>query len=321
METNLYHHSNVRKTKEDDGPPMDLRINMLIEATPSATMKIIMDPVAGDNITATGNGNLQVNFFNKGDFRMFGSYVIDQGMYKLSMQEVIRKDFTLKSGGTVTFSGDPYQANLDLQAVYTVNSASLSDLVVDPSRNQGTVKVNCLMNLTGNLSNPDIKFDLELPTVSEEDRELVRSATSTEEQMNTQIIYLLGIGKFYTYDYANNDLSTGEKGWTDVEAEAMLSGRLLNNRLMINGNFGYKENVMANSNFVGDFEAIWLLTKNGDFRLRGYNQTNDRYFTKSTLTTQGVGLMYKKDFNTWDELFRWFLWKRRKSSLQKRSDD
>ena len=98
------------------------------------------------------------------------------------MQEVIRKDFILKSGGTVTFSGDPYQANLDLQAVYTVNSASLSDLVVDPSRNQGTVKVNCLMNLTGNLSNPDIKFDLELPTVSEEDRELVRSATSTEEQ-------------------------------------------------------------------------------------------------------------------------------------------
>ena len=353
VETNLYHHSNVQKDKEEEGPPMDLRINMLIDATPSATMKIIMDPVAGDNITATGNGNLQVNYFNKGDFRMFGSYVIDQGLYKLSMQEVIRKDFTLQSGGTVTFTGDPYQANLDVQAVYTVNSASLSDLVADPSRNQGTIKVNCLMNLTGSLSNPDIKFDLELPTVREEDRELVRSVTSTEEQMNTQIIYLLGIGKFYTYDYTNNDqssnatsslafstlsgqlnnmlsqwmdnknwniganLSTGEKGWTDVEAEAMLSGRLLNNRLMINGNFGYKENVMANTNFVGDFEAIWLLTKNGDFRLRGYNQTNDRYFTKSTLTTQGVGIMYKKDFNKWDDLFRWFLWFRPKKDKQK----
>ncbi|WP_455665677.1 translocation/assembly module TamB domain-containing protein [Phocaeicola sp.] len=353
VETNLYHHSNVQEDKEEEGPPMDLRINMLIDATPSATMKIIMDPVAGDNITATGNGNLQVNYFNKGDFRMFGSYVIDQGLYKLSMQEVIRKDFTLQSGGTVTFTGDPYQANLDVQAVYTVNSASLSDLVADPSRNQGTIKVNCLMNLTGSLSNPDIKFDLELPTVREEDRELVRSVTSTEEQMNTQIIYLLGIGKFYTYDYTNNDqssnatsslafstlsgqlnnmlsqwmdnknwniganLSTGEKGWTDVEAEAMLSGRLLNNRLMINGNFGYKENVMANTNFVGDFEAIWLLTKNGDFRLRGYNQTNDRYFTKSTLTTQGVGIMYKKDFNKWDDLFRWFLWFRPKKDKQK----
>ena len=59
---------------------------------------------------------------------------------------------------------------------------------------------------------------------------------------------------------------------------------------------------MRNTNFVGDFEAIWLLTKNGEFRLRGYNQTNDRYFTKSTLTTQGIGIMYKKDFMNWKEL-------------------
>lgn len=359
VETDLYHHANVDRKKEETGPPMDLRINMLIEATPNATMKIIMDPIAGDNITATGRGNLQVNYFNKGDFRMFGNYIIEQGIYKLSMQEVIRKDFTLKSGGTVSFTGDPYQANLDLQAVYTVNSASLSDLGVDTSLSQGqsTVKVNCLMNLTGSLTNPDIKFDLDLPTVKEEDRELVRSITSTEEQMNTQIIYLLGIGKFYTYDYANNDqssnatsslafstlsgqlnnmlsqwmdnknwniganLSTGEKGWSDVEAEAVLSGRLLNNRLIINGNFGYKDNVLANTNFVGDFEAIWLLTKNGDFRLRGYNQTNDRYFFKSTLTTQGIGLIYKKDFDKWNDLFRWFLWRKAHKKEDKETND
>jgi len=262
----------------------------------------------------------------------------------LSMQEVIRKDFALQSGGTVTFTGDPYHANLDLQAVHTVNSVSLSDLSADASLNNSTVKVNCIMNLTGSLANPTIRFDLDLPTVNEEDRELVRSATSTEEQMNTQIIYLLGIGKFYTVDYSNNanqssnatsslafntlsgqlnnmlsqwtenknwnigaNLSTGQEGWSDVEAEAILSGRLLNNRLLINGNFGYRENVLANTNFVGDFEAIWLLTPNGEFRLRGYNQTNDRYFTKSTLTTQGIGFIYKKDFNSWSELYQWLV--------------
>ncbi len=112
---------------------------------------------------------------------MFGSYVIDQGMYKLSMQEVIRKDFTLKSGGTVTFSGDPYQANLDLQAVHTVNSASLSDLVVDPSRKPRYGEGKLSDESDWKFIQSDIKFDLELPTVSEEDRELVRSATSTEE--------------------------------------------------------------------------------------------------------------------------------------------
>ena len=344
IRTDFYHFTDARKKKEDDGPPMDLRINMLIDATPDAAMKVIMDPVAGDNIAARGNGNFQVSFYNKGDFRIFGNYTIDEGMYKLSMKEIIRKDFTLQSGSTVTFTGDPYQANLDVQAVHTVNSVSLSDLSTDASLTQSTVKVNCLMNLTGSLANPTIKFDLDLPAVNEEDRELVRSATSTEEQMNTQIIYLLGIGKFYAYDYAENsnrsssatsslafstlsgqlnnmlsqamenknwnigaNLSTGQEGWSDVEAEAMLSGRLLNNRLLINGNFGYRENVMTNTNFVGDFEAVWLLTKNGEFRLRGYNQTNDRYFTKSTLTTQGIGFIYKKDFDKWTDLFQWLM--------------
>ena len=353
VKTDIYHYTDAQKKEEDDGPPMDLYINMMIDATPDATMCVVMDPIAGDNITARGNGNFKVTYYNKGDFTIYGTYNIDNGMYKLSMQEVIRKDFALNSGSTVTFAGDPYLANLDVQAVHTVNSVSLSDLSPDASLNQSTVKVNCLMNLTGSLANPEIKFDLDLPTVSEEDRELVRSATSTEEQMNTQIIYLLGIGKFYTYDYANNqgqssnatsslafntlsgqlnnmlsqwmdnenwnlgaNLSTGEKGWTDVEAEAILSGRLLNNRLLINGNFGYRENVLANTNFIGDFEVVWLLTRNGDFRIRAYNQTNDRYFTKSTLTTQGVGFIYKKDFDKWNDLFQWFFKNRNRKKVK-----
>ncbi|MEG1685247.1 MAG: translocation/assembly module TamB domain-containing protein, partial [Bacteroides sp.] len=163
------------------------------------------------------------------------------------------------------------------------------------------------------------------------------------EQMNMQILYLLGIGKFYTYNYANNangqtsntmssvlsstlsgqlnnmfsqiinsnnwnfgtTLSTGDKGWTDVEVEGMLSGQLLNNRLLINGNFGYRDNPMANTNFVGDFDIEYLLTKSGDIRLKAYNQTNDRYYAKTTLSTQGIGIIYKKDFNTWRDLLFW----------------
>lgn len=347
IQTELYHHLNKTDNKEEEDTPTDTHINLQIEATPAATMRIVMDPIARDNISANGTGNLRINYYNKGDFQIFGNYNIEEGIYKMSMQNVIHKDFILQSGGTVSFNGNPREANLDVQAVYTVNSASLNDLVADASNTKGTVKVNCLLNLRGNLTAPTLKFDLDLPTVSDEDRELVRSLTSTEEQMNTQIIYLLSIGKFYTFDYANNanqsdatsslafstlsgqlnnmlsqvidsqnwnvgtNLSTGDKGWTDVEAEAILSGRLLNNRLIINGNFGYRDNPMRNTNFVGDFEAMWLLTKNGDFRLKGYNQTNDRYFTKSTLTTQGIGLIYKKDFTNWRELFDWILLKRR----------
>ena len=138
--------------------------------------------------------------------------------------------------------------------------------------------------------------------------------------MNMQMLYLLGLGKFYmesstgrqsdmmssvlsstlsgqlnnmlSHIIDNNNwnigtnLSTGEKGWTDVEVEGILSGQLLNNRLLINGNFGYRDNPMSNSNFVGDFEAEYLLNQSGDIRLKAYNETNDRYYTKTNLTTQ-----------------------------------
>lgn len=87
----------------------------------------------------------------------------------------------------------------------------------------------------------------------------------------------------------------------------MLRGRLLNNRLLINGNFGYRENPIANSNFMGDFELQWLLTPKGNINLKAYSKTNDRYFSKTNLTTQGAGILFKHDFDSW----KW--WKRKEN--------
>lgn len=337
--------------KESD---TDIRLNLLIDATPDATMKIIMDPVAGDYISGKGTGNIRTEFYNKGDVKMFGSYRISQGVYKFSLQEVIRKDFIIKDGSTITFNGLPLDATLDIQASYLVNSASLNDLVPDASNyvNQTSIKVNCLMALTGQLTSPDIKMSLELPNERDEVQALVRNYIPTDEQMNLQILYLLGIGKFYTPENVdatgnsnmmssvlsstlsgqlNNALSqiidsnnwnfgtnfsTGEKGWTDMEFETMLSGQLLNNRLLINGNFGYRDNPMANTNFVGDFQAEWLVNRSGDIRLKAYNETNDRYYTKTNLTTQGIGIIFKKDFNKWNELLFWNKWKLKRLKKQ-----
>jgi hypothetical protein len=330
-----------RQEEEEDESAADIHLNLLIDATPDATMKIIMDPIAGDYISAKGSGNLKAEFYNKGDFKLFGNYNFNQGVYKFSLQEVIRKEFNIKSG-TIAFNGDPMDANLDIQASYTVPSASLNDLIPDASTivQQPNVKVNCLMNLTGVLQHPTINMSIELPNERDEVQALVRNYISTEEQMNMQMLYLLGIGKFYTesnlgsqqsdmmssvlsstlsgqlnnilsHVVDNNNwnigtnLSTGEKGWTDMEVEGILSGQLLNNRLIVNGNFGYRDNPMANTNFVGDFDAEWLLSRSGDIRLKAYNETNDRYYTKTNLTTQGIGIMFKKDFDKWSELLFW----------------
>jgi hypothetical protein len=79
---------------------------------------------------------------------------------------------------------------------------------------------------------------------------------------------------------------------------------MLNNRLLLNGQFGYRDNAtQASPSFIGDFDIQYLLYPNGNLALKVYNQTNDRYFTKSSLNTQGLGIILKKDFDGMRDLF------------------
>ncbi|MCQ2197289.1 MAG: translocation/assembly module TamB, partial [Bacteroidaceae bacterium] len=325
---------------EEVMPTNDMRINFNFNITPEAQLRLLMDPRTDDYITLHGNSRLKATYYNKGRFQMYGTYRVDHGTYKMTLQDVIHKEFTFRKGGTIVFGGNPFNADLGLQAVYTVPSVSLNDLSARGTFSNSTVRVNCLMNLGGKAGAPRVTFDFDIPNVNEDELRMVRSLISTEEERNMQVIYLLGIGRFYTYDYTGSqaqsstamnsllsstlsgqlnqmlsnitgssnwnigaNLSTGTMGWSDMDVEGMLSGRLLNNRLLINGNFGYRDNPVAASNFIGDFDVQWLLNKQGNFILKAYSETNDRYFTKSALTTQGVGIMAKKDFNTLGDLF------------------
>ena len=99
------------------------------------------------------------------------------------------------------------------------------------------------------------------------------------------------------------NISTGDEGWNNAEYEGLLSGRLFNNRLLINGQFGYRDNPNATTSFIGDFDIRYLLFPSGNLAIKVYNQTNDRYFTRNSLNTQGLGFIMKKDFNGWRDLF------------------
>ena len=99
------------------------------------------------------------------------------------------------------------------------------------------------------------------------------------------------------------NISTGDEGWNNAEYEGLLSGRMLNNRLLFNGQFGYRDNPNATTSFIGDFDLRYLIVPNGNFSIRVYNQTNDRYFTRNSLNTQGLGIILKKDFFNIKDLF------------------
>ena len=326
--------------REEASGSSDLFIDFDLDIDNRATMNLLMDAQAGDKITLNGRGRMLAHYYNKGSFSLFGTYRVERGTYNLSLQEVIHKNFEFSDGGTLVFNGDPYEADLNLQAVHTVSGVSLNDINPKANFSNNSARVNCLMNIGGKAREPRITFDFDILNANEEEKQMVRSLISTEEERNMQVIYLLGIGRFYAYDYANENqtqgtmamnsllastlsgtinqalsnmmgttnwnfganLRTGEMGWSDMDVEGMLQGNLLNNRLLINGNFGYRDNPVATSNFIGDFDVKYLLTRSGSVALKAYSETNDRYFTKSSLTTQGIGVLLKKDFSSWRDL-------------------
>ena len=323
----------------------DMFINFNINCTPEATIRLLMDSRTNDYITMQGNGMLRATYYNKGAFNLFGTYTLAHGTYGITIQNIIKKNFTFREGGTFVFGGNPYDATLNLQAIHTVNGVSLADLNVGNSFTNNTIKVNCLMNIGGIARNPQVSFDLDMPTVSSDEKQMIRSVLNSEDELNQQVVYLLGIGRFYPTGTNNSasreqsetslamqsllsgtissqissvlntvikndnwnfgaNISTGDEGWNNAEYEGTVNGRLLNNRLLINGQFGYRDNVnTANTNFIGDFDIRYLLMPNGNLALKVYNQTNDRYFTKSSLNTQGVGIIMKKDFRSIIDLF------------------
>lgn len=341
----------VAMTEEVKKTAGDIYINFNLHLTPDAELRLLMDSRNDDAISLFGNcSNLHATYYNKGRFQMYGNYRVDHGTYRMTIQDVLRKDFRFREGSSIVFGGNPFSADLNLKAAYTVPSVSLNDLSAKGTFSNSNVRVDCIMNIGGTAGSPQVTFDFDIPNVNEDERRMVRSLISTEEERNMQVIYLLGIGRFYTYDYSGEqaqsttamnsllsstlsdqlnqvfnsltsntnwnfgaNLSTGTMGWSDMDVEGMLSGRLLNNRLLINGSFGYRDNPVAASNFIGDFDVRYLVNKSGSVTLKAYSETNDRYFTKSALTTQGIGVMFKKDFDRLNELFS-FLKRKKKST-------
>ena len=317
----------------------EYQISCMIEVTPDAIIELMMDPESGDKIKGNGNGVIRVEYGSKTNLAMFGGYTLQNGTYNFSLQQLIRKDFQLSDGSRVDFSGDPLEAILNLNAVYTL-TANVDDLEqwLANESFRTSVPVNCILNLNGRLQNPDISFDMKFPNSTSELERQVKSVINTDEMMMRQVIYLLVLNRFYTPDYSQGartnefnrvassalssqlssllnsltekvqigtNIRARQDGITDTEVEMLLSSQLLDNRLLINGNFGYKNNYMLTNTFIGEFDLEYKLIPSGEIRLKAYNHANDMYqYTKKSQTRQGVGLMYNKDFNNLAELLR-----------------
>jgi len=327
---------------ENPASESDLEMNFNVVVTPEARAQLIYNSKIGDVIRSQGSGNLQVSIDNKNNLSLFGEYTVEQGEYLFTLQNVINKKFEIQQGGTIEWNGNPNEAYVDLNAVYRLK-APLSDLLayntdVNTDYTQ-RILVLCKIKLSKSLTQPEIRFGIELPTVEDAIKYQVLQYTSTEEDLNRQILSLLVLGKFYTPESGVNNslvgstastaselLSNQLSNWlsqisndfdvgvnyrpgntlTNDEVELALSTQMFNDRVSINGNIGNNSSQGANASngLIGDADVNVKITNNGKLQLKAYNHANNNLIYETSLYTQGVGVSYREDFNTFKELWR-----------------
>ncbi len=313
-------------------------LDLQVEATRDAEVNIIIDPRNDDELHGRGEGNIKIEYdVNQDEIQLYGTYTLESGNFYFTLENVIRKEFALRRGSTITFAGDP-MSNLyiDASAAYST-TASLRDLFgseyTNIATNRTSVPVNCIIYLKENMMNPVISFGIELPQSDESVMSQVRSIINTDEILMREIIYLLVFNRFYTPEYLKNSTTAGLNetyslltstvsgqinNWirkltnnfsigfdvrTDGEGESASQEYETQfqytptNRLIINGNFGYRYNDISNQPIFGNLDVEYLLTPSGMWRAKAYTHTVDKYSLREAHTIQGVGFMFKYDFD------------------------
>lgn len=211
---------------------IDLSANL--ELNEHLNVQVIFDPTVGDILKASGKGDIKFAFDKDGKLSMFGEYRIARGDYLFTLSNLVNKKFVLTPGGTITWTGSPYDALLDINAVYNLKTG-ISELL--PVEKIGTdesgngkddkvsdsgrkVPVECILNLSDQLTNPVVKFDINFPTLETQSKSYIQSLFSSQDEINKQMFSLLLLNRFYqsdnTADYGNQAQTAGVTTLTEM---------------------------------------------------------------------------------------------------------
>jgi hypothetical protein len=320
-------------------------LNIDLEVTPVAEVKLIFDEKVGDEMTGVGSGDLNISLDSKGNFKIIGDYNIEKGNYLFTLGNILNKSFEVESGGRISFNGNIDDSEIDIKAIYKLTT-SLQQILQDDERYKERTDVNCILNLTGNLFNPAVKLDIDLPNADEATRTYLKSMINTDEEMNRQFFSLLAMNSFMatstttssgtsalsvtTFEMLSNQLSNwlsqlsseynlsvnyrpGTRSMNSQELEVALSTQLLNDKVMVNIR-GTSITGNNTSEISGDFDAEIKITDR--IRFKVFNRYNNPYTGKLADYTQGIGLFYRQEFDRFSNLFR----KKEKPEMKKEEE-
>ncbi len=330
-------------------------LDMDLEVTPDAEVKIIFDEKVGDVITGKGRGDLKMNINTRGSFTMAGTFTIESGEYLFTLENLVNKKFKVEKGGTIVWTGSPYNAKVDLTAIYDLNASlkpimapyTTGDAELELYKRKMPVKLQLIMK--DKLLSPDLSFGIVVNTDDDKARTAIATIQNNQEELTKQAFALLILNAFLppSQSGAGTDYGAGA-GNTGFE---LLSSQLsrwvsqISDRFDININYRQGDNgqqlidvatstsigervtidvsvsnsgqssgtttttggtapASGASNIVSDFNMEVKLNQDGRFRFKAFNRSNqNNILTNDVPYTQGVGLSYRREFNSFRDLF------------------
>ncbi len=331
-------------------------LNINLEVTKDAQAQVVIDEVNGSDIKGSGTGNLRIEINTRGKFNMFGDYTIDNGVYSLKYGGIINKPFRIQNGGTISWNGNPYEANLNVSAIYQTNANPA--LLLENFNTNRKIPVNLITNISGGLFSSKQEFDIQIPNVNPtiaSELDFVLNDNDVNSKMR-QFMSLLTLGDFISQgrnsfdsnavltstssniigsflsdlisskdgklqlgvNYTQGDNLDVENINTDNFVDVSVRTQI-SDRVVVNGKVGVPVGAQTQSSVVGEVKVEVLLNEEGNFRGVIFNRQNEiQYSAQEEGYTQGVGLTYQVNFNTLSELLTKVGLKKNKKKRKKR---
>ncbi|MGV8812524.1 MAG: translocation/assembly module TamB domain-containing protein [Gelidibacter sp.] len=310
-----------------------LELKFDLDVNQNADIEIVIDRNSGSTIQGSGEGNLLFEINTNGKFKMWGDFSVFKGVYNFSYGGLIQKDLMVEPGGSIIWEGDPLKAEINLKAIYKTE-ANPSVLLDNPINR--SIPVNVEINLTGQLEQPTPEFVLAFPNASSTVRSELEYRLATKESRENQALFLLATGSFAS------EISLGQQAYGTIadRVNSLFNGLLsseddklklginfqageqtpdyrsddrlgltlstkISDRVLFNGKVGVPIGGVNETVFAGDAEIELLLNEDGTLSAKFFNRENNiRNFGEEIGYTQGVGLSYNVEFDTFRELLR-----------------
>lgn len=330
-----------------------LELDFDLDVTQDAELEIIINKETGHALKGRGVGGLLVEINTNGKFDMWGDFAVFEGVYNFAYGGLVQKQFVVQPGGTIAWNGDPLRnTTINILATYKTQS-NPSPLLDNPINRSIPVELN--ITLTGDLERPQPSFDFDFPTVNSTIRSELQYRLETEAERSDQALYFLASGGSFQNRGTGqlnvsgtiaerlngivNGIFTSEDGkinfgfnyeagqnrpdyQTDDRVVATFQTQI-NDKVFFNGSVGVPVGGAGETQTVvaGDLEINFLLNEDGTLAAKVFNRENNiQSFGQNIGYTQGVGLSYNVDFDTFKELIR-NLFKKKEKPVETPNED